>query len=91
MQKIIIQVSENVRIQNLIKDLKHLDYISSVKLQKSDLLVSDSEIKGKHSVDEYVTQGKPMSLDTFRERIKTAEKEDEHGKSIADEELIIVF
>ncbi len=61
--------------------LQEFDFIEKIEELKKDFVV----------VDEYVTEGKPMSIQTLQSRISQAESEDEMGLAIADEDLVIEF
>jgi hypothetical protein len=61
-------------------------------LQEFDFIEKVEEIKDNFVViDEYVIEGKPMSIQTLQSRIAQAESENEMGLAIADEDLVIEF
>ena len=83
MQRIIIEATGGTELTYLVKLLRRLDFVRSVRLEPDDAM----EKRG----DEYVQAGSPMSLEEFHKRITLSEAEDEAGLSIPDEELQIDF
>lgn len=81
MQRIIIEAPGGKELTYLIKLLRRLDFVRSVRLEPAE----------QGDTDPYIHQGTPMSLNEFQQRIAQAEKEDEDGLSIPDEELKIDF
>ncbi len=83
MQRIIIEAPGGTELTYLVKLLRRLDFVRSVRLEP--------EAVEEKVLDEYVQEGSPMSLEEFHQRIALAEAEDEAGLSIPDEELQIDF
>jgi hypothetical protein len=80
METLIIQLQKEKKAFFL-SLLQEFDFIEKIEELKKDFVV----------IDEYVTEGKPMSIQTLQSRISQAESEDEMGLAIADEDLVIEF
>lgn len=79
MQRIVIEASSPSNMEHLLALLKQMDFVRNVWLEAAK------------PIDEFVSAGPPMSVDTMMERIQQAEAEDAAGKSIADKDLRIDF